>query len=36
MLSPNLDVLQREKMSTVDTAWLRMDSDGNLMMMSAF
>jgi WS/DGAT/MGAT family acyltransferase len=23
---------QRKKMSTVDTAWLRMDSDGNLMM----
>ena len=23
---------RREKMSTVDTAWLRMDSDGNLMM----
>jgi diacylglycerol O-acyltransferase len=32
MLSMNQDVLQREKMSTVDTAWLRMDSDGNLMM----
>ena len=32
MLSPNLDLLRREKMSTVDTAWLRMDSDGNLMM----
>jgi len=30
MLSPHL--LQRERMSTVDTAWLRMDSDGNLMM----
>ncbi|HEX8956800.1 MAG TPA: wax ester/triacylglycerol synthase family O-acyltransferase [Burkholderiaceae bacterium] len=30
MLSPKL--LQRERMSTVDTAWLRMDSDGNLMM----
>jgi WS/DGAT/MGAT family acyltransferase len=30
MLSPNL--LQRERMSTVDTAWLRMDSGGNLMM----
>lgn len=30
MLSPNL--LQRERMSTVDTAWLRMDSAGNLMM----
>ena len=25
-------MLQREKMSTVDTAWLRMDSSGNLMM----
>lgn len=32
MLSQNLDLLRREKMSTVDTAWLRMDSDGNLMM----
>ena len=30
MLPPNL--LQRERMSTVDTAWLRMDSGGNLMM----
>ncbi len=30
MLSPKL--LQRERMSTVDTAWLRMDSGGNLMM----
>lgn len=32
MLSPSLSPLRREKMSTVDTAWLRMDSDGNLMM----
>ncbi|HSY29332.1 MAG TPA: wax ester/triacylglycerol synthase domain-containing protein, partial [Burkholderiaceae bacterium] len=32
MSSSPLDLLQREKMSTVDTAWLRMDSDGNLMM----
>jgi len=32
MSSSNLDLLHREKMSTVDTAWLRMDSDGNLMM----
>ena len=30
MLSPKL--LQRERMTTVDTAWLRMDSSGNLMM----
>jgi len=35
MLSRNLDLLQRERMSTVDTAWLRMDSDGNLMMIVA-
>ena len=32
MLSLSLSSLRREKMSTVDTAWLRMDSDGNLMM----
>jgi len=32
MSSPSLDLLRREKMSTVDTAWLRMDSDANLMM----
>jgi diacylglycerol O-acyltransferase / wax synthase len=32
MLSRALPALRREKMSTVDTAWLRMDSDGNLMM----
>lgn len=28
----SLDLLRREKMSTVDTAWLRMDSEANLMM----
>jgi WS/DGAT/MGAT family acyltransferase len=27
-----MPVLRRERMSTVDTAWLRMDSEGNLMM----
>ena len=32
MLSLSLSPMRREKMSTVDTAWLRMDSDGNLMM----
>lgn len=32
MLSQNLALLRRVKMSNVDTAWLRMDSDGNLMM----
>jgi len=32
MLSPSLSPFRREKMSTVDTAWLRMDSAGNLMM----
>lgn len=32
MLSEALPALRRERMSTVDTAWLRMDSDGNLMM----
>ena len=32
MLSNALPGLRRKKMSTVDTAWLRMDSDGNLMM----
>jgi len=32
MSSQPLPVLYREKMSIVDTAWLRMDSDGNLMM----
>jgi diacylglycerol O-acyltransferase len=32
MLSPALPGLKRKKMSTVDTAWLRMDSDGNQMM----
>jgi diacylglycerol O-acyltransferase len=32
MSSSSLDLLRREKMSTVDTAWLRMDSDANLMM----
>ena len=32
MLSPSLPVMRRERMSTVDTAWLRMDSPGNLMM----
>ena len=32
MLSNALSGFSRKKMSTVDTAWLRMDSDGNLMM----
>lgn len=32
MLSKALSGMSRKKMSTVDTAWLRMDSDGNLMM----
>ncbi|SHH22093.1 wax ester/triacylglycerol synthase family O-acyltransferase [Massilia sp. CF038] len=32
MLSKALSGLSRRKMSTVDTAWLRMDSEGNLMM----
>ena len=32
MLSKALSGFSRKKMSTVDTAWLRMDSDGNLMM----
>lgn len=32
MLSEALPALRRERMSTVDTAWLRMDSDSNLMM----
>lgn len=32
MLSQALSGLKRKKMSTVDTAWLRMDSEGNLMM----
>ena len=32
MLSKALSGLSRKKMSTVDTAWLRMDSEGNLMM----
>jgi len=32
MLSKALSAMSRKKMSTVDTAWLRMDSDGNLMM----
>lgn len=32
MQSQNLPAMRREKMSTVDTAWLRMDSDSNLMM----
>jgi WS/DGAT/MGAT family acyltransferase len=32
MLSPALSALKRKKMSTVDTAWLRMDSEGNQMM----
>lgn len=32
MLSPAVPALRRERMSNVDTAWLRMDSDGNLMM----
>lgn len=35
MLSEAVPALRREKMSTVDTAWLRMDSDGNLMMIVA-
>ncbi|MFA9215763.1 MAG: wax ester/triacylglycerol synthase family O-acyltransferase [Sphingomonadaceae bacterium] len=32
MLSPARPALKRRKMSSVDTAWLRMDSDGNQMM----
>lgn len=32
MLSKALSAFSRKKMSTVDTAWLRMDSDSNLMM----
>ena len=32
MLSPVLPGLKRKKMSTVDTAWLRMDAEGNQMM----
>ena len=32
MLSKALPGFSRKKMSSVDTAWLRMDSDGNLMM----
>lgn len=32
MLSKALTAMNRKKMSSVDTAWLRMDSDGNLMM----
>ena len=32
MLSTALSAFGRKKMSTVDTAWLRMDSDSNLMM----
>ncbi|MGH8808801.1 MAG: wax ester/triacylglycerol synthase domain-containing protein, partial [Noviherbaspirillum sp.] len=32
MLSQALPALRRERMSTVDTAWLRMDSTGNLML----
>ena len=32
MLSQGLDAVRRERMSTVDTAWLRMDSPANLMM----
>ena len=32
MLSKALSAMSRKKMSTVDTAWLRMDSEGNLMM----
>lgn len=32
MLSTPRSGFSRKKMSTVDTAWLRMDSDGNLMM----
>jgi diacylglycerol O-acyltransferase / wax synthase len=35
LLSEAAPALRREKMSTVDTAWLRMDSDGNLMMIVA-
>ena len=35
MLSPVVPASRREKMSTVDTAWLRMDSDCNLMMIVA-
>ncbi|WP_247869675.1 wax ester/triacylglycerol synthase family O-acyltransferase [Herbaspirillum sp. ST 5-3] len=35
MLSEAVPALRREKMSTVDTAWLRMDSDSNLMMIVA-
>jgi WS/DGAT/MGAT family acyltransferase len=35
MLSQVLPARRRERMSTVDTAWLRMDSDGNLMMIVA-
>lgn len=35
MLSEAVPALRCEKMSTVDTAWLRMDSDGNLMMIVA-
>ncbi|HZW13245.1 MAG TPA: wax ester/triacylglycerol synthase family O-acyltransferase [Noviherbaspirillum sp.] len=35
MLSDVVPALRREKMSTVDTAWLRMDSDANLMMIVA-
>jgi diacylglycerol O-acyltransferase / wax synthase len=32
MSAQPLSILRRERMSTVDTAWLRMDSEGNLMM----
>ncbi|HYD79655.1 MAG TPA: wax ester/triacylglycerol synthase family O-acyltransferase [Paucimonas sp.] len=32
MSAQPLPVMRRERMSTVDTAWLRMDSEGNLMM----
>ena len=32
MLSKAMSTFGRKKMSTVDTAWLRMDSEGNLMM----
>ncbi|HYD96670.1 MAG TPA: wax ester/triacylglycerol synthase family O-acyltransferase [Noviherbaspirillum sp.] len=35
MLSEAVPALRRERMSTVDTAWLRMDSDANLMMIVA-
>lgn len=35
MSSDVVPVSRREKMSTVDTAWLRMDSDANLMMIVA-